>query len=845
MLLPHPTATVLPRRTLGFLVALHDIGKFSRTFQSVVPEHWPAAVLGPPPADPLPGARHDVLGYHLLKALADELDPVLPPGQHPVRGWLDGDLAFLFQALAGHHGRPVDPGHMPPTPDPACLDAAQGFMAAMLDVFRPPPLDIPPGRRAVQRLGWDLAGAVTLADWVGSRQAWFSYVPIEAVANPAAYLWDHALPRAAGALAAAGLAAAPAARFTGIRGLFPRIDAPSPIQHWAENVSLPRGPVLAVIEDVTGSGKTEAAITLAHRLLAFDRAWGVFLALPTMATANAMFARMADSYRGLFATDARPSLALAHRRAALDPRFAAAMEGGAPPRGREAADPADTPSEAHCATWLAEDRRRSLLAQFGVGTIDQALLAVLPVRHAALRLQGLKGKVLIVDEAHAFDAYMQRELVELLRFHAALGGSCILLSATLPHAVRKKLVDAFRDGLGGQAAPLAETAYPLATLASADAVTEQPCALRDGLARRVTVTRLPDAVAALARVAAAARAGAAVAWVRNTVDDALAAAEALRVEGLKPMVFHARFAMTDRLAVEAEVMRCFGRDSAGEARQGVLVATQVVEQSLDLDFDLLCTDLAPVDLLIQRAGRLWRHLHRNENRPLPGPELLVVSPEPVDDPAPDWVRGSLPGTAAVYHDPALLWRGARKLFAAGALATPGDMRPLLEAAADGECVPAGLARDTQEAEGKAKAATELGRQNVLAFAKGYTRQNGAWEPDTITPTRLQEREQVTLRLALDRDGEVVPYAEADMLSRAWSLSEVAVSAYRVIACTVPPGLEVAVAKARAGWGRWERDDPHMLLAVLTPAMDGYTLTVQTEAGIAATLRYDPRIGLLM
>lgn len=95
---------------------------------------------------------------------------------------------------------------------------------------------------------------------------------------------------------------------------------------------------------------------------------------------------------------------------------------------------------------MAEDRRRALLAQFGVGTTDQALLAVLPVRHAVVRLQGLKGKVLIVDEAHAFGAYMQRELVELLCFHAALGGSFILLSATLPHAIRKKLVDAFRGG---------------------------------------------------------------------------------------------------------------------------------------------------------------------------------------------------------------------------------------------------------------------------------------------------------------------------------------------------------------------------------------------------------------
>ena len=289
-------------------------------------------------------------------------------------------------------------------------------------------------------------------------------------------------------------------------------------------------------------------------------------------------------------------------------------------------------------------------------------------------------------------------------------------------------------------------------------------------------------------------------------------------------------------------MRRFGRTSAGVDRKAVLVATQVVEQSLDLDFDLLCTDLAPVDLLIQRAGRLWRH--PRGDRPVPGPELLVVSPDPVDDPAPDWVRGPLPGTAAVYRDPALLWRGARALFAAGALVTPDDMRPLLEAAG-ADLVPPGLAHQAGQAHGKVLAVTELGRQNVLEFRAGYTRQNGAWDPDTITPTRLEERPRVTLRLALERGGTVVPYAEADTPGHAWSLSEVVVAAHRVSACPVPPSLETAAMTARAGWGRWERDSPRILLAVLTPVPDGYTLAVQTGAGTAAILRYDPRMGLLM
>jgi len=437
-------------------------------------------------------------------------------------GWKPGDRMHLWRALAGHHGRPPEIEDRLPGKVfcPACQNAAGQFIDAMNTVFQPPIWLRPKTEQEVIRLSWHLAGLTTLADWVGSRQAWFPYVTMADVADPARYFWGHALPRAAAALASAGLAASSPAPFTGLRGLFPVIELPTPVQQWAEKVKLPAGPVLAVIEDLTGSGKTEAALTLAHRLLAERRADGVYLALPTMATANAMFGRLSEAYCRLFAPDAHPSLALAHGRAALNAHFVAAIEGDGS-RFPRTANPGDEPAEAHCTAWLAQDRRRALLAQVGVGTLDQALLAVLPVRHATLRLQGISGKVLIVDEVHAFDPYMRQELATLLRFHAALGGSAILLSATLPGKLRAMLMDAFRDGLGAPAVALTEQAYPLATIAGADAVTETPCQPRAGLPRTVTVTRLPDAAAAVTRVVAAAQAGAAVAWVRNTVDDAI------------------------------------------------------------------------------------------------------------------------------------------------------------------------------------------------------------------------------------------------------------------------------------------------------------------------------------
>jgi CRISPR-associated endonuclease/helicase Cas3 len=844
MLLPDAGRLGLDRRCLGFLLTLHDIGKISRSFQAQAPVHWPQALLGPPPVN-IPGFPHDAMGLHLLLGpLQASLRTTFLADRRGRRSWADP----LLHALAGHHGRPAHLSRSPGNAElgPAAVAAAETLVTVMLDVFRPPPLCPPATDRSVQCLSWKLAGSVTLADWIGSRQEWFPYVTSSLVDDPADYLWNHALPRAARAINAAGLSVTGTSPFTGVRRLFPGIHHPTPVQSWAEQAPLPPGPLLAVIEDLTGSGKTEAALVLAHRLMAGGCADGLFLALPTMATANAMFGRLAEAYHRLFPADARPSLALAHGRAHLDPRFRATIprEDAAEAllRGKAPSEPADEPAEAHCAAWLADDRRRVLLAQVGIGTIDQALLAVLPVRHAVLRQRGLAGKVLIVDEAHAFDAYMNRELRALLSFHAALGGSAILLSATLPRAVRQGLVDAFHDGLGAPRAMLDTTTYPLATLTAATGTSETPCAPREDLPRRVAVSRLPDEGAAIARITTAAQAGAAVVWVRNTVDEAIAAAAALRARGLSPLLFHARFAMADRLRVEAEVLRRFGRDADPAERPGVLVATQVVEQSLDLDFDLLCTDLAPMDLLIQRAGRLWRH--ERGQRPVEGPELLVVSPEPVDEPAAGWLREALPGTAAVYRDPALLWRTARAVFGRGAIVTPGDMRPLIEEAYDREApgaVPPALARAAQEAEGKAHSASGVAAQNVLELAKGYRREAGLWEPDTHTPTRLEERKTVVLRLARLRDGAVVPYDEDPDLLRAWALSEVSVARYRVASCPIPPGLEAAAVLARAGWSRWERESPDYLLAVLR---EGEQIAAVSEAGGMVMLSYCEDLGLI-
>jgi CRISPR-associated endonuclease/helicase Cas3 len=792
-----------PEAALAALVALHDIGKFTRPFQAKVPSLWPpslGAFSEPPPG------FHDDDGYALLSgALSRHLDCLFIDWRLP------SSRRSLLRAVTGHHGRPPREFDTPVLPRSVacdvCIEAAGVFIDKAFAVIDPPPfpkLDV----AERHRLAWFVAGLAVAADWLGSGRRWFQPVVAAEHTDLHRYWHDVALPRARKATVDAGLISSPVSAHTGLTQIFPELRAPRPVQSWAEAVHLPNGPVLFTIEDATGSGKTEAALVLAHRLMAEARGDGLFFALPTMATADAMYARLEDAYRRLFSPSARPSLVLAHSHRSLHSGFTAnILDGAADPRG-DAPEPADQTASAQCAAWIADDRRKTFLAEIGVGTIDQAIMAVLPTRHAPLRLIGLSHRVLIIDEAHAYDAYMTEELRRLLAFQAALGGSAIVLSATLTASQRNEISAAFLGGLGQTADPDGATAYPLVTVASSAGIVAEHCVLAPDLARRVTVKRLPDMATAVKEIAQAARADAAVAWIRNAVDDAIEGHAALRAVGIDAMLFHARFAMGDRQDIEREVVAFFGRDSLPDRRSGrVLVATQVIEQSLDLDFDLIVSDLAPADLVIQRAGRLWRHQHRE--RLIARPRLLLLTPEPIDDPPATWLGAELRRTGFVYGDHALLWRSARVLLRKGCIETPDGIRALVETAYDRnmpDAVPTGLARAANRAEGTELAAAGIALQNLLEIEKPYQRDAGLWEPDVRTPTRLGEA-RVIFRLARLDDGSVVPWYPHDDPRRAWALSEVSIRANRIAG--VPE--DAAINEVKQDWPTWDRDIPVLLL----------------------------------
>ena len=825
----------------SFLLALHDLGKFSDSFQGQVGEVQQQ--LQGRACRMLYRDRHDKSGYALF---AEDLTTLALQQGWLAQWGLDGAGWWeLGAAVTCHHGRPralLDRSSLRHSFRLEDREAARSFALAVALLF-----GVGPGTQAVEapvaavrRVSWFLAGLTTLADWVASGG--FAYRGDETSLDS---YWTEATQTAAELLDRWGLHPSACSSAMGMGALFPLIHTPSPLQAEAESLPLVAGPQLLILEDVTGAGKTEAALTLAHRLQAQGLAEGIYVALPTMATANGMYARMQDCALRFFAADQQPSLILAHGARDLMPGFRQSV-------GLYATEEAllnndEEPATVRCNAWLADNRKKTFFADLGVGTLDQALLAVLHAKHQSMRLLGLSRRVLIVDEVHAYDAYMGRLLQQLLCFHAALGGSAILLSATLPQVMRAGYLQAYARGLGVSALPPASTAYPLLThwYAERDSAVEIPLRTRPDVARDVAVQLLHNEADAEARLAA-------------SVADAVAAFERLRTRPElmgKVMLFHARFALGDRLDIESQVLRRFGKGEVGAAvdRAGwVLVATQVVEQSLDLDFDVMVSDLAPIDLLIQRAGRVHRHARDSFGVRLPdgdadrrGPAVLsVLAPEPVDCPEANWLKTLFPRAARVYPHHGELWRSAR-LFRPGARCgwrMPDDARDLIEAVFgdSGEDIPSGLNRASMEAEGKQFADQALAVSNALDVSRGYRDDAwGFWLDEVHTPTRLGEASSTVLLLKVTEAG-LAPWIESGADERECQhYSQVNLSLRRFKTGLAPAGM------SEQQWAALCEALPRFVVPLVLDRVDGRWIgRAEDIEGNVRPWCYDPVIGLV-
>jgi len=451
---------------------------------------------------------------------------------------------------------------------------------------------------------------------------------------------------------------------TSFRLLFPGLTAPRPLQLAVDEIpdALLAAPCLAVIEAPTGEGKTEAAWALAHRIAGAMRSDDLYYALPTTATSNQMFKRL---QRHLSDNLGLPTQAkLVHSQAFLveDDLRLESLNGG---------DDIGQPA----LEWFGP-RKRALLAPFGVGTIDQAELAALNVRYSPLRLVGLAGKVLIIDEVHAYDVYMTTVIERLLEWLVTLGTSVILLSATLPQQRRATLVRAFT---GGDCLQSDAAAYPSLLVASAaGSHCSSPPAYQPSRTVNLTYLSLGDQdVAQKARLLLDLTAhGGCACWITNTVRRAQQLyAELARLAGPSRdrMLLHSQFPWDQRKDLEAELAGLYGPDGSRPER-GIVVATQVLEQSLDLDFDVMVSDLAPVDLLLQRAGRLHRHGRRRP--PAHENPMLYIN-------APRGAEGALDlSTDAYVYAEYILLETWRVLAGRSRLELPADYRALIESVYD-------------------------------------------------------------------------------------------------------------------------------------------------------------------
>jgi CRISPR-associated endonuclease/helicase Cas3 len=628
------------------LCALHDIGKVSPGFLLKSPV-WRARWQEP--------LALQAEGWETRHAWTSQ-KVVAETYRKPPR-WL--------MALGGHHGcytcseaRPVAAIFSKSIGGGRIAALRDELFSVLCEEFGPPPPEEVVEKGA--RLHW-FTGLMIFCDWLGSNTTWF---PL------------------GGAPADAGTAARRAIEDTGVHrkeiksGLsFPDcfgFDRPRPLQDAL--IAAMDAPGLYIVEAPMGDGKTEAALAGAYRRWTEGGERGLYFALPTQLTSGRIHERVHDFLRHIVAEPA--AFALVHGNAWLSENRVQPLE----PNTLGVEDGTEPENALEANRWFS-DTRRTMLAPFGVGTIDQALMAVIAAKFSALRMFGLGGKVVVIDEVHSYDPFTSAIVDRLVKWLLELGGSVVILSATLTAARRASLVAAAG---ANEAAPT--DAYPLITKVAAGAASAVHVGVPCGSAR---VTRVGVALRAAddegwsAEVAAAANAGACVLVVRNTVDLARESYRALkgkcRDTGVVFGLVHSRFTQRDRLNNESRWMNLLGKNDACRPKKGaILVGTQVLEQSVDIDADLLVTDLAPTDLILQRIGRLHRH-PRLRPADFGSPRCIILRP------AVDWsadmatILEHLKPHRFIYP-PASLYMSERVWRGRPEVGLPLQIRELIEAA---------------------------------------------------------------------------------------------------------------------------------------------------------------------
>lgn len=582
---------------LAALAFLHDIGKLHPGFQA---KGWPVELqLGKVQGHTKESWEFFVLAHKW-------------PKQHPfhatllsVLEWGPHAVSSLLAAMFAHHGRPVlqptsptlRSWDLPRTPHYAWQSEADQMGKALVKWFEGAFVTGAPQLSDNPQFHHMVAGFAALADWIGSNVEFF---PFSEPFSPDYHVDAHK--NAQRALSRIGfdigdLAKVQAPGFHQLTGY----SVPNPAQATVDEVDSEAR--LVILEAETGAGKTEAALWRFTKLLAAGKVSGLYFAVPTRAAAKQLHERINKALRQAFGK-AAPEAVLAIPGMLKAGEF----EGQRLPHWRVQWNDSDT-SVPH--RWAAEHATRFLAASVAVGTVDQALLAGLQVKHAHLRGSALSRSLLVVDEVHASDAYMTEVLKRLLDGHLAGGGFAMLMSATLGSKARVRWTGETQPD------PIAAAESPYPAIWIQGEPRPRPTA-GTGKSKAVHLNAVPtmEPMAAAKLAIQAAKRGARVLVIRNMVRTAvetwrtveqLEAGFLLMQVGRGPAVHHSRFAAEDRTLLDRAVEAALSPDPNRKSRGCIVIGTQTLEQSLDIDADILITDLCPIDVLLQRIGRLHRH----------------------------------------------------------------------------------------------------------------------------------------------------------------------------------------------------------------------------------------------
>jgi len=661
-------------RLLAFWAALHDLGKASPAFQRKYKPSMPGleavGFVFPKPITTTPC-------YH-----ATITTRTLPIPLQQITGTGDSVAEEVARALGGHHGvwptmKDVKDGVKADQVGDGLWEAVRYELVKILHaIYAPPTLaSLPVDKTEANTLLTFFSGLTSVADWIGSMEEYFPYeeVPIDPVGYAAT-----ALQHAKDALSDLHWCDwQPPATAKSFEQLFNR--TPRPMQQaviaLAERLDQPS---LVIIEAPTGTGKTEAALYLADQWAHRLQQRGMYVAMPTMATSNQMHERVTQMLR-----DRYPQLLIDPLLVHSQARWRTETAPPALTITDERFDP-NAPSSQTASvvdmSWFLPTKR-SLLAPFAVGTVDQALLSVLFTRHFFVRLFALSHKTVIFDEVHAYDTYMSSIFHRLLFWLRAAGASVVLLSATLPAQSRQAMIGAWlgRDEEVDELPVLPSAEYPAIWWASGDKYDVVQLEVAETEKRTLALERIDRTPAAIVDALRSLLAeGGCAAVICNTVARAQQVYQAIEQANLvdepdRLMLFHARFPFGWRDGIEQKVKHRFDVKSSAEDRRPktIIVATQVIEQSLDLDFDVMISDLAPIDLLIQRAGRLHRHDRSQRPAPLAQPRLFIAIAQKPDE-MPD-----LESDVYIY-EPQVLYRSFLAVQGRDQLRLPTDTSSLIE-----------------------------------------------------------------------------------------------------------------------------------------------------------------------